>query len=197
MNKINIVYIDDDDDVILSKYLGERYTNPDFQIEHEDILFDPNKGYESLIQNPSVMHANIIIIDSRLFENSTASSKFTGEEFKLILKKYYPFIEVIVITQNGADAKVGTISKYNPNTDVSGLDYYANELPPHIDEAIKNIVTFRELASRLERNESWEPIIKEKIIESLKGSNAYDELTKTDIDNLISAFQEIQVKLDG
>ncbi len=197
MDKINIVYIDDDDDLILSRYLGEKYTNPDFQIEHEDILFNPNEGYESLIQNPSVMHANIIIIDSRLFENSTASSKFTGEEFKLILKKYYPFIEVIVITQNGADAKVGTISKYNPNTDVSGLEYYANELPPRINEAIKNIVTFRELASRLESNESWEPIIKEKIIASLQGSNAYDELTKKDIDDLISAFQEIQVKLDG
>lgn len=197
MDKINIVYIDDRHDEILSRYLGEEYTNSDFEIEHEDILFDPNEGYESLIQNPSVMHANIIIIDSRLFENSTASSKFTGEEFKLILKKYYPFIEVIVITQNDADAKVGTISKYNPNSGVSGSEYYANELPSCFNVAIKNIVTFRELASRLESNESWEPILKEKIIASLQGLNTYDELTKTDIDNLISAFQEIQVKLDG
>lgn len=197
MDKINIVYIDDRHDEILSRYLGEEYAISDFEIEHEDILFAPSEGYESLIQNPSVMHSNIIIIDSRLFENSTASSKFTGEEFKLILKKYYPFIEVIVITQNNADAKVGTISKYNPNSGVSGLEYYANELPPRINEAIKNIVTFRELAIRLESNESWEPIIKEKIIASLQGLNTYDELTKTDIDNLISAFQEIQVKLDG
>lgn len=197
MDKINIVYIDDRHDEILSRYLGEEYTNSNFEIEHEDILFDPNEGYASLIKNPSVMHANIIIIDSRLFENSTASSKFTGEEFKLILKKYYPFIEVIVITQNDADTKVGTISKYNPNSGVSGSEYYANELPSCINVAIKNIVTFRKLASRLESNESWEPILKEKIIASLQGLNTYDELTKTDIDNLISAFQEIQVKLDG
>ena len=197
MCKINIVYIDDRHDEILSRYLGEEYTHPDFEIEHEDVEFDPNKGYESLIQNPSVMHANIIIIDSRLFENSTANSKFTGEEFKLILKKYYPFIEVIVITQNDADTTVGTISKYNPNLKCSGSEYYAKELPPCIDGAIKNITTFRKLANKLNNNDSWEPILKEKIIASMQGTNIYDELTKNDIDNLISAFKEIQVKLDG
>lgn len=197
MDKINIVYIDDRHDEILSRYLGEDYTNANFEIEHEDILFNPNEGYESLMRNPSVMHANIIIIDSRLFENSATISKFTGEEFKLILKKYYPFVEVIVITQNDADAKVGTISKYNPNSDVDGPEYYANKLPPYLNTAINNILTFRELASRLESNESWEPILKEKIIESLQGINTYDALTKKDIDDLISAFKEIQVKLDG
>lgn len=196
MDIISIVYIDDRHDEMLSRYLGEEYTNQDFHIEHEDVLFNPNEGYESLINNPTVMHANIIIIDSRLFENSTAHSKFTGEEFKLILKKYCPFIEVIVISQNDSDSTVGTIAKYDPHSGISSNDFYQKELPPCIDSAIKNIVVFRELAERFGKNEGWEPILKEKIINSVQGINTYDELTKKDIDSLISAFQKIQEKLD-
>lgn len=198
MEKFNLLYIDDRPEAALGKYLDCEYRNSDYDIEYFEITFNPNKGYESLIQDPKVQSANIIFIDSRLFENRTVgNSKFSGEEFKIILRKYYPFIEVIVITQNEADSNVGTISKYDPNCGKTATEYYTEKLPIHIGKAIQNILIYRRLAEKLKSNDNWETTLKEKIINSLHGIGAYDELTKTDIDQLILAFKEIQEKLDA
>ena len=97
METIKLVYIDDTPDNDLSKYL-DRYSSNDYQFESSEIEFDPTQDYNSLLCNPEVQSANIIIIDSRLFENKTVTGgKFTGEEFKLVLKKFYPFIEFLLI----------------------------------------------------------------------------------------------------
>lgn len=198
MEKFNILYIDDSPELGLGRYLDKEYSNSEYEIDYTEITFQPDDGYESLIRNTKVQVANIIFIDSRLFENrSVASGKFSGEEFKIILKKYYPFIEVIVITQNAADPRVGTISKYDPNCGKTSTEYYAEYLPGHINKAIENILVYRRLAEKLEINTSWESTLIEKIINSLNGVGTYDELTKSDIDKIIIAFKEIQEKIDG
>lgn len=197
MEKFNILYIDDNPEPSLGKYLDREYKNSEYETKYSELKFDPENGYESLIRDPKVQSANIIFIDSRLFENRTArNGKFSGEEFKIILRKYYPFIEVVVITQNEPDLKVGTISKYDSRRDKSASEYYEKLLPSYIDKAIKNILVYRRLAKQLEDNENWEVILKEKIINSLHGINDYDELTKTDIDQLITTFKDIQESLD-
>ena len=198
MEKFNILYIDDSPESGLERYLDTGYSNTEYETEYSEIQFMPDDGYECLIRNTKVQSANIIFIDSRLFENRTvAAGKFSGEEFKIILKKYYPFIEVIVITQNDADPSLGTISKYDPNCGKTAAAYYAEHLPVYIEKAIDNILVYRRLAEKLEINTSWESTLIEKIINSLNGVGTYDELTRTDIDNLISAFKEIQEKIDG
>lgn len=196
MEKFNILYIDDSLESGLERYLDTEYTSDEYETEYSEITFDPNNGYESLIRNPKVQVANIIFIDSRLFENrSVASGKFSGEEFKIILKKYYPFIEVIVISQNETDPRVGTIAKYDSNFGKTASEYYAENLPAYIEKAIENILVYRRIAEKLENNENWQEILKEKIINSLNGVGTYDELTKADIDNLISTFKQIQEKI--
>ena len=93
MERFNILYIDDSPEAGLERYLDKEYTHEEYETEYADIIFDPNNGYESLIRDPKVQSANVIFIDSRLFENRTVTAgKFSGEEFKIILKKYYPFI---------------------------------------------------------------------------------------------------------
>ena len=197
MEKLSIVYVDDDFESGLERYLDVEYTNPDYEKVYSEIKFNPDDGYESLIRNPYVQSANIIFIDSKLFTNGTVTAgKFTGEEFKIILKKYYPFIEVIVITQNEPDIEMGTISKFNSQSGKSPTEYYTECLPIHIEKAIKNLKIYRNIADKLQENNNWEEALKEKILNSLNGVGIYDELTKTDIDNLISAFKEIQEKID-
>ena len=101
--KINLVYIDDDRDEAISAYLEECYRNDMYDIKYTEIEFDGDNGYESLLDSPDVASANVILIDSRLFENDRIKSKgkFSGEEFRMILRKVFPFIEVLVISQNG------------------------------------------------------------------------------------------------
>lgn len=198
METIKMLYIDDSPEAALAEYLDRVYTNKEFEKEYSDIIFDPNTGYDVLLKDPRVHTANIVFIDSRLFENTTAlGNKFSGEEVKFVLRKFFPFIEVIVVTQNKIDPGLDVLAKYNPSSGKTPSEYYGETIPPIIDRAIKNIKQYRILAHKMENNDSWETLLKEKIIANLNGMSAYDELTKTDIDNLVNAFKEIQEHIDG
>lgn len=156
------------------------------------------KQNKALINNPDVKSANIIFIDSKLFENRTAiAGKFTGEEFKIILKKYFPFIEVIVITQNEIAPDYETISKYDPKCGKTPVEYYDEKLPLILDQCIRNIFEVRKITSELQKNTSWEKVMVEKIVNSVNGQGKFDEFTKNDIDDVIKMFQELQTKVEG
>ena len=198
MEKYSLVYIDDNPETALSRYLDEEFKSDNYEIVYSEIIFNPEDGYESLLSDQTVSSANIILIDSWLFENRTAANvKFTGEEFKLILKKLLPFIEVIVITQNGTDSEIRKIAKYDKSFGESASEYYASKLPKIINQAVDDIQQYRLLANLVKKNDIWEDVLKDKVIATLKGSNTYDKLTKDDIDSLISAFKEIQENLNG
>ena len=100
--KIKLVYIDDDRDEAISAYLEDDYQNEEYDVEYREIRFEDDNDYETLLDSPEVVSANVILIDSRLFENDNirCKGKFSGEEFRMILRKVFPFIEVLVISQN-------------------------------------------------------------------------------------------------
>lgn len=198
MDNFRVVYIDDHIDPTLSRYLGKEYDNKN-EIVYTEIEFDPSHGYQSLLTNPDVKSANIIFIDSQLFENKSANhSDFTGEEFKLILKKLYPFIEVIVITQNDIDVEITAIKKYDSlKYKNSAKEYYDHVIPKIIMDSYNTIKQYEYLAKKVERNDSWSIILKEKVLGTLKGCDTYDELKTEDIDKIIEAFNKIQEALDG
>ncbi len=198
MEKYSLVYIDDNPETALTRYLDEEFKSDNYEILCSEIIFNPEDGYESLLSDQRVSNANIILIDSWLFENRTAADvKFTGEEFKLILKKLLPFIEVIVITQNGTDSEIRKIAKYDKSLAGSASEYYSSKLPKIINEAVADIKQYRLLADLVRKNDTWEDVLKDKVIATLEGTNTYDKLTKDDIDSLILAFKEIQESLNG
>lgn len=198
MEKYSLVYIDDNPETALTRYLDEEFQSDNYEIVCSEIIFKPEDGYESLLSDQRVSSANIILIDSWLFENRTAADvKFTGEEFKLILKKLLPFIEVIVITQNGTDSEIRKIAKYDKSLAGSASEYYSSKLPKIINEAVADIKQYRLLADLVRKNDTWEDVLKDKVIATLKGTNTYDKLTKDDVDSLILAFKEIQESLNG
>lgn len=195
MNDINLVYIDDQIDPVISKYLYEYSTKEGNNIKYNEIQFDPRDGFESILRDERTRSANIIIIDDRLFEDRMLQDgKVTGEEFKLVLKKYQPFTETIVITQNKADAEVGTLPKFRPEDDplASAEDYYQKLLPEYLETAVRKIRVYRRLNEKLQQNSNWGTVLQEKMINSLKGLDTYDALTKEDIDSLVQAFKEVE-----
>lgn len=197
MEEVKIVYIDDDLDASISRYLASKYDHKLFKKEYNEITFSSSEGYDSLINNSLVKEANIVIIDSKLFENDKVDTgKFTGEEFKMILRKVFPFIEVIVITQNELEEDYGTISKYRSGMPETPQAYYEKKLKQVLDDAIKNILIYRNIADKLKLNEGIDKVLIEKIMNSLDGLAQYDELTTKDIDDIIIAFKELQRDFD-
>ena len=199
MEAIKIVYIDDSLDPVISKYLTDIKID-EFEIDSLDIEFSSELGYEGLIKNIDIETANVILIDSRLFENRTPSNgRFTGEEIKTILRKYFPFIEVIVITQNDVNEGYNTIKKYSSKSLSSlekGYEYYNETLLPLLKNAVRNVYEYRNIVKAMKENLSWDTVLVQKILNSLEGRAVYDELTKTDIDKVIDEFKKLQEKLN-
>lgn len=191
--KVNLVYIDDDRDEAISAYLGEDYSNDMYEVEYTEIEFEGDKGYESLLDSAEVATANVILIDSRLFENDRikSSGKFSGEEFRMILRKVFPFIEVLVISQNGENKNFEIIPKYRSGSSETSRQYYEKVLKDKIDESIKRVITFRNISRKLKNNKGIEKFLVEKTVDSLNGISDYEDLSKEDIDKLISVFQSI------
>ena len=192
--KINIVYIDDDRDEAISEYLSEVYQNERYNVEYKEVGFEGDKGYESLLDSPEVASANVILIDSKLFENDSIKNKgkFSGEEFRMILRKVFPFIEVLVISQNGENKDFDIIPKYRSGSEQTSKEYYDGVLKDKIEESINHIITFRNISKKLENNSGIEKFLVEKAVNSLNGLNIYEDLSKKDIDDLIAAFQSIE-----
>lgn len=196
MESIKLVYIDDTPDPVFSRFLDNLrpiHKYPEYSINYEEIIFPPQEDYEYLLNHEYVKSANIIIIDSWLFENRTATSnKFTGEEFKFVLQKLYPYIEVLVISQKQDEDGIHKLSKYSKRYGSDPLAYYNSTARGYIEVAIINVIQNRKLAKKLTENSTWEVLLKERVLGTLAGVQPYDELKKEDIDKLIAAFKEIQ-----
>lgn len=201
ISSVKIIYIDDNMDSILSRFLNKiykkrLYTLDDGRIikkDYDEILFDNKNGYEVLFKDQAISSANIILIDNHLFEEYSATTgKFSGKQFKIILRKLFPFIEVIIITQDPNLKGDNIIKKFSGKDTQDANKYYEDNLIPVLDMAIKRIVEFEELADDLRKSDNVDKALKDKVLESIEGNNLYDELTKSDIDELIRSFKELK-----
>ena len=158
-----------------------------------------------MLENQVIRDANIVFIDSRLFENRGVGSVLSGEEFKLIIKKIFPYIEVIVISQKAIGEDFQTIAKYDLTSymsDVddikkSAFDFYSREIIPLIKEKIQNVIEFRKILERIQNEKiGIDKYLIENIENSIKGTDEYDQLSSKDLDNVIKAFQSFVSKIE-
>ena len=194
MENINILYIDDKIDPHITKYLDSSIEIADVNISTNEYEFKiESDTYKTILENEEIKKSDIILIDSKLFENAhTGASKISGEEIKIILTKFFPFKNIIVISQNGTDRKLGILGKYKHSKDSTPKEYYDKEWKDEIEKSIRDILIIRNINSQLKDNENIETIVKEKIENSLAGISQYEELSKDDIDECIKAFKEIK-----
>lgn len=198
METIKILYIDDDSDSYITQYLYEEYGFEDLNIKYLERQFESDDTYESLLSDEYVHSADIIIIDSILFENANLSNKkLTGEEFEILLRKVFPFKEVIVVTQNDVDEEYRVIKKFDTSSRSSSKDFFEKEWKPVLDNAVKRIKLCRKLLKRIEEKSYVEKYFFEEIQQSLQGESLYDKLTVEDVDRLIDAFKEIKKEYDN
>jgi hypothetical protein len=199
--KINIVYIDDNSDEILSRYMNENYCTTPFhrpdatQIEknYEEVHFCGDEGYEALLKNPIVKAANVILIDNHLFEERTVGiGRFSGKQFKIILRKIFPYVEVVIITQDETLSGENVIRKFSGRHGEDPSQYYQEHLAPCLDRAIEEVLGFEDLADDLRQSTDVGKVLVDKILNSLQGNDSYDELSKSDIDELIHSFRELK-----
>lgn len=198
---INVLYIDDKIDEMLSKHMVSwskteyNYKGYSINKKYEEIKFDEKKEYDQLLTGTKISSANIILIDNRLYEERTTKGKFSGKQFKAIIKKLYPFIEVVIITQDKHTQENNIVLKYSEG-DIDSDTYYKKNLDKYLNNAMQEIIDYVEIIEEIKTNSEIDKYIKDKISSSIAGENIYDELRKSDIDNLIAKFKEFKYELD-
>lgn len=200
--KITIMYIDDNLDNNLSKYLSDIFTYNEYEIEQKQYSFDPEKDdTQTLIDLVQKEMPNIIIIDSALFENDKVKKeKVTGEKFKMILKGINPFIEVLVISQNATN-----IPEIIPKFALSLKDYdefnktyrehYKEKLAPKLESAIDEVISSIKIVNEY-KDITTETTTIQNIHDLVSGDNTYSLLTNKDYDELMNAIKELISKYE-
>ena len=198
MVNIKVLYIDDNVDPYISQYLYDEYNYKDVNIEYCQRTFESEDTYESLLNDRDVHLADIIIIDSLLFENANLSNqKLSGEEFEIILRKVFPFKEVIVVTQNDIGKEYKVIKKYNTRSGDSSEQFFEKEWKPILDNAVENVKLYRKILKRIEEKNYVEKYFFEELQQSIQGESEYDKLTVADVDRIITLFEEIKREYDN
>lgn len=188
-----MLYVDDIIDLYVSKYLS-AYSKNGFDYKYSEFEFKSEYSYEDLLENKDVEEADILFLDSMLFENrDVKDNKISGEELGLIIKKIFPFKEIIVITQYQEKMEYSTLKKYNSNTYTCNADsFFKDNWDKEIVNATQNIILNRNIFKNISSKKYVEKYLFEKMENSINGISNYDNLTKSDIDNLINAFEEMR-----
>ena len=195
-SEIKLTYIDDKLDTLLVEYLY-TLSEEEQNFEYDEYKFNSGEdSYQSLLENDSIASSDIIVVDSKLFENEFADSKakFTGQELKIIFATANPFIQIIVITQNNDLSKYGAIKKFATTRESSGQEqveankYYSSVLKKEIDTSIKKVEEVRRIAQLLSENSaSYEKtLVVEKVNNLINKVPSYKELTDEKINELIN-----------
>lgn len=195
MEIIKICYVDDDIDLYASKYLRDDYSNENVQIIYKQSPFLDEDTYESLLRKDEVKGADVLIIDSKLFKNANiGNDKLSGEEFSIIIRKIFPYKEVMVITQNDVDGDYTIFKKYDSSTGGEAKTFFVDQWKPVLDKAIIKILACRKWLKQIEEKNYVEKYLMEQIQSSLEGNAEYGGLTVKDIDKLVEAFESVKGK---
>lgn len=200
MERINIAYVDDELDRGISAFLDDYSSNVKLaEIEIYEIMFTETDDYKTLLKKLTNKNINLLIIDSALFLiNDQRKKRFTGEEFKVILQRVFPYIKTIVISQNEQKPLYDIISKYNSNKNFpqGQSEYYSEVLEECINKKINEILTEREILKKLDEKDELNRELLEKMSLSLNGGDEYSELESSDIEELIQTFKELKKAID-
>lgn len=197
MDTIRILYVDDNTDNFISEYLSEQYRCENVEKEYDERPFGSEDSYETLLNDNKLHSADILIIDSVLFENaSVLNEKLAGEEFEVILKKVFPFKEVIVVSQNDFDDEYQIIKKYDSSSKGDKQQFFEENWKPILDGAVSKVMLYRKILKRIEEKNYVEKYFLEGMQQSIVGESGYDKLTVEDIDKLIAAFESVRKDYD-
>ena len=191
--QVRLLYVDDVIDVGLSEYLILYAGQCTSRVSYDDYRFKCDVSYVSFFKNSFVQNADIILLDSRLFQERDRGPRYLGEELKIILKRYFPYKEVIIISQNAVD--VDYVKKFDKlGTENEVKCYYDKYLKPSLDQKVQTILDNRKIVEKVKENDLWDQYLKEHIADT--NSITYPDLTVEKIDELIDEFKKIEAALD-
>lgn len=203
---IDVLYIDDDLDPFLARYLKEEFDEEIFEngrlnppqkalIHYREYEYNPEDNYQALFQSEIVKSAKVILADHRLYTNNQENSyKFSGSQFLLLAKLRLPQAEVLVITQEENRTGELILHKYESEGDSydHAKKYYDENIKCAIESAIRRVMEEQIIGDEVENNKEIDAILKTRVDQMLSGTVEYSELSSADVNSLVQAFKDIK-----
>jgi len=175
----------------VTKFFKNKGIYSDYEFKYNGYRFEKEDDYKSLLNNELISNANIIVIDSRLFENENSYlSKFTGEQFKIILRQVLPFIKTIVISQNGGKEDSLTVEKWKG--EISSKEHYHKQLLPKLISYILSTIEEHKILHQLTEENEVDEFLIGTIHNTIAGIVDTALFEKRDLDELIKLFKEVK-----
>ncbi len=200
--QIKILYVDDHPELKLSNYLREDlptflYSKErKFDISVEALIYPPDESLTWLFNQEKLQSANIIIIDSKLYEERNVSDDLpTGEDFRFLLKSEFPFKVTLVLTKQKDHLRedLGIIEKYNYQKGITPIKYYNEQLGDKIYNACIEVSEYKALSNKTNEDaKQFDEFMFQKAILCEEGNSDYSSLTSADINEVIKIFKEVQ-----
>lgn len=195
MNSLVITYIDDRLDKFISKFLRNLQFS-DCVCTHHEITFKKDT-YKSLLDNPIVKEADILLIDNALFENRNSNNMMFGDELKLIFKLSFPYKVIFTVTQKEYEENDDVLYKYRKNTEYQSItDYYSKEWTDRLFRAAKRIWQNKEILDRIGKKEYIDEYYYSRISSVIDGNSSYSSLSVNDINKLVLEFERFREHYD-
>lgn len=205
--KITLMYVDDRRDMELSHFLDSDEVKNEISRSFSNLKdsisfcvieyhFSKDDNLESLVKEIKEKRANIVLIDSKLYEDSDVQYKISGEVIKIFIKHYFPYVEVIVISSKEIDENCMTLRKSDKTLPLEIAQEYKETLLPKIVESIHSIHENQFINELMVENQVFEKFVSDRITASIDFNDDYSSLKKEDIDELIKAFKDVQRKID-
>lgn len=205
--KITLMYVDDRNDIPLSYFLDSDEVKNEIYRSFSNLKdsicycvteyhFTKDDNLETLVKVIKEKRANIILIDSKLYEDSDVQHKISGEEIKIFIKNYFPYVKVIVISSKEIDENCMTLRKSVKSLPQDIAQEYKETLLPKIVESIHSIHENQFINELMIKNKVLEKFVSDRITASIDFNDDYSSVKKEDIDELIMAFKDVQSKID-
>lgn len=210
--EINIVYIDDEIDPYLTKYLAEEFNDKSFSndrmnpprevhLSYDEYSYDPSKNYQSIFAEQGIKNADVIIADHRLYaDDGLNAHKFSGSQFFLLAKLLLRHAEVLIITQEKERVGELVLHKYE-STDGddygNAKEFYSKELREKVNVAIRRVIEERFICGEVSKNTEIEEVLKDRVNQMVLKVESYSELSASDIDRLVHDFKVVKGMING
>ena len=202
-NSIELIYVDDNPDTSLSRFLDKFQKNLEVEdkiksdqdkinFSWKDVPWEEEYSYQDLFKMDIVHDAEIVLIDSGL-----SNLSLSGEQIKILFKQFFPFKKVFVLSQqaelitNNFIEKYKTRGKSQDEINKERIPWYDERLKPRLLESIKQIHDERRIYSSLQKNQFIDGYQFEKVKDSIQGDSNVELLEKNDIDKLIEIVKEL------
>ena len=93
-----VVYVDNDPEIMLARYLDDKASECR-TFEFRTVIYYPESGYKSLLNNDLVKKADILLLDNRLFAEADGYPCLEGVEIKVFLNLIFPYKKILIVTQ--------------------------------------------------------------------------------------------------